>query len=225
MPAPLSLSRELVDEDFILANGTIIYLKGLLPGTSLPPVATLTVAAGGAAINDTSIPLTAPLADKLFAGSELKFGAIKVTVISDVAAGLSTLPVEPLLAAISAAATTTTMFLAPLYSSNNASTNKDDNSTESRNFLSGIWRSKRITARGYEIAISGFVVRNDPGAAIVSEWSDKYDKCYFEIHDADGTVEKGSAFISKYNYKRQEDQNNEISFTLMGDGALGKITP
>jgi hypothetical protein len=225
MPAPLSLARELREEDFILANGTIVYLKGLAAGVSIPPIATLTVAAGGAAINATSIPLLAPLPDKLFAGSKLKFGTNEVTVISDVAAGLSAIPVEALVTAIAAAATATTKFLAPLYSSNNASTNKDDNMTESRNFLSGIWRSKRITARGYEISISGFVVRNDPGAAIVKTWSDLYDKVYFEIHDADGTGDTGSAFISKYNYKRQEDQNNEISFTLMGDGALGTIIP
>lgn len=221
MPAPLSLARELRAEDFILANGTIVYLKGLAAGESLPPVVTLTVAAGGAAINATSIPLTTPLVDKLYAGSKLKFGANEVTVISDVAAGLSAVPVEAITAAIAAAATTATMFLVPLYSSNNASTNKDDNSTESRNFLSGIWRSKRITARGYEVSVSGFVVRSDPGAAIVKAWSNKYDKVYFEIRDADGTGDTGSAFISKYNLKRQEDQNNEISFALMGDGALG----
>jgi hypothetical protein len=224
MPQALSLARALVAEDFILANGTLILVKPLAPGVSVPTLLTLTVDAGGVAVGGTSVPLTAPLPDKLYAGNTLKFGTTDVIITADVAAGLSAIPIEAATVAIAAAATAETFAMIPLYSSNDATTTGGEAITKSRNFLSGTWESSRITMLNWEIPVSGDFIINDPGAiAIKQQWKSR-SKLYIEIYNPGGQGgDKGTGFISKYSFTRKEDQNCGLSFTIVGDGPLDDL--
>jgi hypothetical protein len=224
MPQPLSLSRALVAEDFLLANGTLILVKPLAFGVSVPTLFTLTVAAGGVALLGTSIPLATPLPDKLYAGTKLAFGTVQVIATADVAAGLSAIPIEPAIAAIAAAATAQDYLMIPLYSSNDSSTQGGEGIVKARNFLSGEWESQRVTMLNWEIPVSGDFIIDDPGAIIIKQQWKTRSKLYVEIHNPKGQGgDKGTGFISKYVFKRKEDANCEISFTLIGDGPLGDL--
>jgi hypothetical protein len=224
MLQPLSLARALVAEDFILANGTLVLIKLLAQGQSVVPPLTLTVGAGGVPIGGISLPLATPLPEKLYAGIPLKFGTVEVIPTSDVAAGLSAIPIESATAIIAAAATATTLSLIPLYSSNESSTQGGETIVNSRNFLSGDWDSKRIAKLDWEIPVSGDFIIGDPGAiAIKQAWRSRR-KLYAEIHNPGGQGgDKGTGFVSKYLFTRKEDQNCTIGFTLIGDGPLDDL--
>lgn len=224
MPEPLSLARALVAEDFLLANGTLILIKPLAPGVSNPTLITITVAAGGVAASATSIPITVPLPDKLYAGTKLKFGATTVTVTSDTAAGVSAIPIEAAPAVIAATATAQDYFMIPVYSSNDSSTEGGETITKSSNFLSGDYESSRVAKLNWQIPVSGDFIINDPGVqAIKSQWKTRA-KSYIEIRNPGGQGgEKGSGFISKPVTKRKQDNNMMFSFTIIGDGPLNDI--
>ena len=221
MPQPLTLARSLVAEDFLLANETLILVKPLPVGVSVPTLYSLTVATGGVAIGGTSLPLTLPLPDKLYAGTTLEFGTNKVIITADVIAGVTAIPIEAATVAIAAAATTKTYAMIPLYSSNDSTTQGTETMVKGRNFLSGQWESQRIAMLNWDIPVAGDFIINDPGIiAIKQAWQNR-QKCYIEIYNPGGQGgDRGTGFIGKYSFKRKEDQNCSVSFTIMGDGPL-----
>jgi Phage tail tube protein len=224
MALPLSLRRVLLQEDYIRSNGTRVNVLALPLGDSTPTSFTLTVAAGGAAIGATSIPITAPLQKRLYAGELVKFGAVEAYLASDVAAGVTALPVENLVAAVIAASTFTTLGLVPMYSSQEATTQLDEETLKGRNFLAGIWKNSSILNRGWEIPISGLLVRNDPALENLRDAKQNTQKVYIEIINPEGQGgEKGAGFITKWKLMRKEDAFIEVSFTLMGDGPIEDI--
>lgn len=224
MPDPLSLARSLVAEDFILSNGTLILIKPLPAGVSQPSLITITVGAGGVAQGANSIPTTVPLPDKLYAGIELKFGAVKVIVRTDTLAGASAIPIEAAPSAIAAGATAQDYFLIPVYSSNDSSTEGGEVVTKSSNFLSGDYESSRVARLNWQIPVAGDFIINDPGfQAIKQQWRTRR-KCYIEVRNpASQGGEKGTGFITKLMTKRKQDANVAVSFTISGDGPLDDI--
>jgi hypothetical protein len=224
MPDPLSLSRPLVAEDFLLSNRTIVLIKPLIAGASQPTLITVTVATGGVATGGSSVPLLAPLPDKLYAGTKLKFGGVEVIVKSDVLAGATAIPIEAAPATIAAAATAQDYFMIPVYSSMESNTEGGETTVKSSNFLSGDYENNLIAKLNWQMSISGDFIINDPGlAAIKNHWRLRR-KCYIEIRNPNGQGgEKGTGFITKPNTKRKQDSNITFSFTIVGDGSLDEI--
>jgi hypothetical protein len=224
MPEPLSLSRPLVAEDFMLSNGTLILVKPLPSGVSQPTLITITVGAGGVAQGATLIPISVPLPDKLYAGTRLKFGTVETIVKSDVLAGVSAIPIEAAPGVIAAASIVQDYFLIPLYSSNESSTEGGEVLTKSSNFLSGDYESSRVAKLNWQMPASGDFIINDPGVqAIKNQWRTR-GKCYIEARNPGGQGgEKGSGFITKPMTKRKQDANITFSFTIVGDGPLTDI--
>lgn len=224
MPLPLSLRRVLLQEDYVRGNGTRVNILTLPLGDSAPASFTLTAAAGGAAIGATSIPITVPLPKKLYAGDTIKFGSTEAYLSADVAAGVTALPVESLIAAVVAASTFTTFGLVPMYSSQEATTQLDEETIKGRNFLAGIWKNSGILNRGWEIPISGLLVRNDPALENMVNAKKNTQKVYLEVINPEGQGgQKGAGFITKWKMVRKEDAYMEVSFTLMGDGPIDDI--
>lgn len=224
MSEPLSLTRSLVAEDFILANGTLILIKPLPTGVSQPTLVTITIGAGGVAQGATSVPTTVPLPDKLYAGAKLKFNTVEVIVKTDVPAGVSAIPIEAAPGAIPGGATVQDLFLIPVYSSNDSSTEGGETITKSSNFLSGDYESSRVAKLNWQMPTAGDFIINDPGfLAIKQQWKTRR-KCYIEVRNPAGQGgEKGSGFITKLMTKRKQDSNISVSFTIVGDGPLDDI--
>jgi predicted secreted protein len=218
----INMARELRDEDYLVANGTILSVIGLPVGTSIPAVYTITTTAA-AVIAAIVVAVTATTV-KLYADTTLKFGTQVVTLTADAAIGATSLAVAPLTAAIASGATASTNALIPVYSVASADTQVGDNIINSRNFLSGLWQTKTVTMRDASIACSGSFVRNDPGFEAIRTAATSRSKLYFELVEPDGTGDKGSAFITNYSRKRQTDQHVEVSFTVNVDGVLSAIT-
>jgi predicted secreted protein len=215
--------RELQDEDYLVANGTILSVIGLPPGTSIPLAYTITTSAA-AVVGAIALAVTATTV-KLYADSTLKFGTQVVTLTADAPLGATSLPVAPLITAIVSSATATTNALIPVYSAASSDTQIGDNIINSRNFLSGLWQTKTVTMRDASIPCSGTFVKNDPGFQVIRAAAKSRNKLYFELVEPDGTGDKGSAFITNYSRKRQTDQHIEVSYTVNVDGVLGDVTP
>jgi predicted secreted protein len=217
------MSRELRDEDYLLANGTMLSVIALPPGTSTPTAYTITTTAAAVALA-IAIAVTATTV-KLYADTTLKFGTQVVTLTADAAIGATSLAVAPLTAAIASGATASTNALIPVYSVASSDTQIGDNVINSRNFLSGLWQTKTVTMRDASIACSGTFVLNDPGFQTIRAVAKSRNKLYFELVEPDGTGDKGSAFITNYSRKRQTDQHVQINYTVNVDGFLGDVTP
>lgn len=208
-------------KDFYDANKTqiLIFPTSLGLDDDVPATVTITVAAGGATLNGTSIPVTATTR-KLYKDTSLKFGAVTATLTADAAVGATTLSVKPLSGAITAAATAVTRGLAPFISFNSANTGVEDDTVSSRNMGSGAWGSSRKNRLGANISISGFAVKSDPLYEFVHAASLSLDRLYFELLDPDGSVESGVALLRDWEKSREEGNNIELSFRLEVDGEL-----
>lgn len=222
--AQLSLERPLVAEDFLLANMTKVLIKPLADGASEPTLFTLTIGAAGAPLGATSIPLQAPLPDKIYAGTPLKFGTNTAIVIADTNPGATSLVVKELSAGLLAGAIAQDYLMIPVYSSADSSFQGGETTVKGRNFLSGDYGSERPSVLNWAIPVAGDMIIDDPAVKILKSTWRARRKVYIEVWNPRGQGgDKGTGFITKPTWTRKEDQNISISFTIQGDGADGDL--
>lgn len=223
--------------DTILTAGTILQMQTSLANRTLP-VITLTVGVGGAALNATSIPITAAAAPvgltratgKVLVqqGTKLSFNEtvpVVVTLTADVLVGDTSISVAPIPAAVTAAKIATTNGLLLVLGGDSVSFSVTDKEVSTRSFENGLFDDARKVMIGCSLPFSGFYRAGDPCFDLVAKPAVlSTQEVYFYLQYPDKTFWSGYAYIKGYKEDGKLDDIRRFSWEFRGVGTFATGT-
>lgn len=215
-------------KDFVLANGSDVWLTTLTSAQAVPPSTTFGTTTTGS--TTTNIVLAAATTVKMYENQRVIVDAagtpVQATLTADVNTGSTNIPVKALAGAPTTGKTITGFAQTPIYSCRTASSSLGEETVNNRNFKSGDWDSNAIVMRSWSMSCSGTCVIGDPGYTILAARAKLVGlgaRVYVEIREPNGLGESGVAYVQGLERSRENDNQVQLSWTFLGDGPLTDI--
>lgn len=219
------MSKVLTASDYKIVDNADLFLAALATGSNVPEEMTVTTTAS-ASTSVTTIAVSA-LSDPLYEGQILKFGAVKVRLAADAAAGATSISVVSIPSTIANAASTTTYVLVPIYAVKTFDRSTSERTETFSTFNTKAGRDEElILGRGDQISCAGYTVASNPGLIILKTANGKTGKgaqVYFEFIRDDDAGYKGFGNVKGFRETNQVQKAIEIQWNFGVSGELYDI--
>jgi hypothetical protein len=226
----------------ILTANTILQVQRSAGATgtsrTLPTVTVTT--SGTAALNATSIPVTAVVAPVglsdfpaggivIQEGDKLTFNSTiptTVTVTQDVLVGDTSISVKPITGALQSGNTATCNGLLRVLGLDDTSIKFTDKTVSSRSFENGLFDDNRKVMIGGSISCNGFFRDGDPSySQILDRCWQTAEELYVRLTYPDGVYRDGFALLKGYSENNKLDEIRRATFELQFVGTInyGKV--